>query len=91
MECPTCEVRGLLRILKPGGVFVGTVPGMAPSSMVWKPNDENNELQMFGAVEFGNMVEGAGFVLEKCWSDVPQWPAEFMKLFDRVGHEEFAR
>ena len=51
-ECPICEVRGLLRILKPGGILMGTVSGMGSSSMVWKPNDMNNELQVFGALEF---------------------------------------
>ena len=92
MECPTCELRGLLRILKLGGVFVGT--WYAPSVYdihIWKENDIYNQLQIFGAVEFGNTVEAAGFVLEKCWADVTQWPEGFMKLFDRVGLEEFDR
>ena len=91
VECPICEVRGILRILKPGGVFVGMAPGMAPTSMTYQPEDINNELQMFGAMELGNIVKGAGFTVNKCWSDVTQWMPGFQDIYNKVGDDEFHR
>lgn len=86
VECPICEVRKIFRLLKPGGVFYCQVPGMAISSMVWKPNDVNNHLQIFGALEAGNMLVGAGFQVQEaeCTTEITAWPFVDPDRFDEV-------
>ena len=91
VECPTCEVREIYRVLRVGGVFVAQVPGMAPGSMTFVPNGIDNELQMFGALELGNILISAGFRVDptECSSDITQWPDDFESKFEELGEEKF--
>ena len=91
VECPICEVREIFRLLKPGRVFIAQVPGMAPSSMKFTPDSIDNELQMFGALEMGNILVGAGFkvIPTECATDVIQWPTNYETLFEELGEEGF--
>ena len=57
--------------------------------MKWKPRDVNNELQMFGALEFGNILVAAGLVVEHCESVVTQWPPGAEAVFEKLGEEKF--
>lgn len=91
VDCPICQVRRILKILKKGGVFVLTVPCMAESSMEFKVNDINQEYYMFGALEAGNILIASGFDLKFCKSERTQWPVNYANLFDRVGEAEFIK
>ena len=91
VECPICEVREIFRVLRSGGVFIAQVPGMAPSSMKFTPGTIDNELQLFGALEMGNILVGAGFDVDptECTTEITQWPSNYEKVFDELGEEGF--
>ena len=91
VNCPICQIKNIHNILVVGGVFVLTVPCMSESSMEFIHGDVNQEYQMFGALEAGNMLIAAGFELKFCKSERTQWPVNYVELFDKVGEEEFLR
>jgi Methylase involved in ubiquinone/menaquinone biosynthesis len=91
VECPLCEIREIYRVLHKGGIFVAQVPGMAPPSMKFKSNDINKHLQVFGALELGNTLVGAGFTVTpaNCSSEVTQWPVDYERKFEELGEKGF--
>lgn len=86
-----CELRDLYKIMKPGGIISVSVPGMTANgpSMRWKPNDVNFEFQMYGALELGNLLTAAGFLVDPkrdpCLSEVIEWPQNYKKAYGNAG------
>jgi SAM-dependent methyltransferase len=75
VECPVCELKEFRRVLKPHGEVLVMVVGEGVSRKqdIYKPNDVNNHLHTWTALQMGNTINAAGLHVCGCATEWSAW------------------
>jgi SAM-dependent methyltransferase len=75
VDCPVCELREFRRILKPKGEILVMVvsEGVSRKQDAYAPNDVNNHLHTWTALQMGNTINAAGLHVCGCITEWSAW------------------
>jgi ubiquinone/menaquinone biosynthesis C-methylase UbiE len=75
VECPVCELRELRRVMKPNGEILVMVisEGVSRNQDKYIPNDVNNHLYTWTALQMGNTINAAGLHVCGCSTEWSAW------------------
>lgn len=90
VEDPMSAMRGMLRVLKPGGRIILVVP-CDRASVGFKRNDPDLHLYSWSAGNLGNLAHVSGFQVERVDEVRHRWPPKWQRVLAFVGEPSFHR
>lgn len=84
---PYDKLQALLPLLKPKGKLIVVVPN--EKRKAWKPNDVNQHLYTWTAMNLGNLATAAGYKVVSSTEVIHRWPPFYDRIYKIFGHRLF--